>query len=291
MATIDIRGVQHTYELTNPTQSPHVLVFIHGWLLSRHYWQPLIQRLSEDYQCLSYDLRGFGDSQVYSTQQKSISSYSPTDYVEDLAILLEKLNISNAWVIGHSLGGTIALLGADKIPGIIKAVVCINSGGGVYLKEEFERFRFAGTQIIKFRPTWLPYLPFIEQIYTGTQVATPLSRKWGQQLLFDFVAASYKAALGSLLDSTTESEVNRLPQVVSELKQPVYFIAGAKDTIMELKYVRHLANFHWMFQGEGKNVLEIPECGHLSMLEKTDIVATHLKSLLQSKAWEPRAVP
>ncbi|NEQ35752.1 MAG: alpha/beta hydrolase [Okeania sp. SIO3I5] len=280
MPTIDIRGVSHAYELTNPTQSPHVLVFIHGWLLSRHYWQPLIQRLSVDYQCLSYDLRGFGDSQIYSTQQKSISSYSPTDYVEDLAILLQKLNISSAWLIGHSLGGTIALFGADKIPDIIKAVVCINSGGGVYLKEEFERFRYAGTQIIKFRPSWLPYLPFIEQIYTGTQVATPLSRKWGQQLLFDFVAASYEAALGSLLYSTTESEVNRLPQVVSELKQPVYFIAGAKDTIMEPKYVRHLASFHWMFQGDCKNVLEIPECGHLSILEKTDIVATHIQSLL-----------
>jgi len=281
MATIDIRGVPHGYELTHPTQSPHVLVFIHGWLLSRHYWQPLIQRLSADYQCLSYDLRGFGDSQIYSTEQKSTSSYSPTDYVEDLAILLQKLNISNAWLIGHSLGGTIALLGAEKIPDIIKAVVCINSGGGVYLKEEFERFRFAGTQIIKFRPSWLPYLPFIEQIYTGTQVATPLSRKWGKQVLFDFVAASYEAALGSLLDSTTESEVHRLPQIVSELKQPVYFIAGAKDTIMEPRYVRHLASFHWMFQGHGKNVLEIPECGHLSMLEKTDIVATHIQNLLQ----------
>ncbi|MGD1807633.1 alpha/beta fold hydrolase [Dapis sp. BLCC M126] len=281
MANIDIRGVSHSYELTAPISSPYVLVFIHGWLLSRNYWQPLIQRLSADYQCLSYDLRGFGDSQIHSTQKKLVSTYSPTSYIEDLAILLEKLKISSACLIGHSLGGTIALHGAYKILDIIKAVVCLNSGGGIYLKEEFEQFRSVGAQIIKFRPSWLPYIPLIDLIYTSTQVATPISTKWRRQLLLDFVAASYEAALGSLLESTTESEVHQLPQLVSELKQPVYFITGTKDKIMEPKYVRHLGSFHSMFQDHGANVLEIPECGHLSMLEKPDTVATYIKSILQ----------
>ncbi|NES65448.1 MAG: alpha/beta hydrolase [Okeania sp. SIO2D1] len=281
MATIDIQGVPHAYELTNPTKYPHVLIFIHGWLLSRNYWQPLIQKLSPDYQCLSYDLRGFGDSQIHSTQKKLVFNYSPTAYVEDLTILLQKLNISSAWLIGHSLGGTIALLGANKMLDIIKAVVCINSGGGIYIKEEFERFRFAGAQMIKFRPSWLSYLPLIDLMFTRTQVAIPISRKWGQQRLTDFVRASYAAALGTLLDSTTESEVNRLPLIVSKLKQPVYFIAGAKDQIMAPKYVQHLASFHWMFQGHGGNVLEIPECGHLAMLEQPNAVAAHIRSFLQ----------
>ncbi|WP_036534654.1 alpha/beta fold hydrolase [Neosynechococcus sphagnicola] len=63
MANLTLRGVPHTYDLTAPTGFPHVLVFIHGWMLSRAYWQPLIQQLAPDYQCLSYDLRGFGQSQ------------------------------------------------------------------------------------------------------------------------------------------------------------------------------------------------------------------------------------
>jgi 2-succinyl-6-hydroxy-2,4-cyclohexadiene-1-carboxylate synthase len=50
------------YTITAPTTAPVVLVFVHGWLLSRGYWQPLIDRLSPHYQCLSYDLRGFGRS-------------------------------------------------------------------------------------------------------------------------------------------------------------------------------------------------------------------------------------
>ncbi len=69
MATIEILGVRHAYELTNPTTDSHALVFIHGWLLSRGYWQPLIERLAPDYQCLAYDLRGFGQSQSKSAAE------------------------------------------------------------------------------------------------------------------------------------------------------------------------------------------------------------------------------
>ncbi len=62
MATIEILGIEHSYELTGFASSSPTLVFIHGWLLSRGYWQPLIERLAPDYQCLAYDLRGFGQS-------------------------------------------------------------------------------------------------------------------------------------------------------------------------------------------------------------------------------------
>lgn len=65
MPTIDILGVPHAYELTSTFFQPSspVLIFIHGWLLSRQYWLPLIEQLIRDYPCLIYVLRGFGDSQ------------------------------------------------------------------------------------------------------------------------------------------------------------------------------------------------------------------------------------
>ncbi|MGE5656468.1 MAG: alpha/beta fold hydrolase [Actinomycetota bacterium] len=281
MATIDILGVRHAYDFTAPTASPHVLVFLHGWLLSRRYWQPLIERLAPDYQCLCYDLRGFGDSDLDpGVKAPTDSRYSPAAYAEDLAILLQKLEISSAWLIGHSLGGAIALWGAQQMPEQVQGVVCLNSGGGIYLKEEFERFRSAGQQLVKMRPRWLCYLPLIDWLFTRMNVARPLDRCWGRQRLIDFATAHSEAALGALLHSTTEAEVHRLPQIVSKLQQPVYFIAGACDPIMEPKYVMHLASFHWLFQNCGENVFEIPECGHLAMVEQPDVVASHLQAIL-----------
>ncbi|ABA21103.1 Alpha/beta hydrolase fold protein [Trichormus variabilis ATCC 29413] len=300
MATIEILGFPHAYELTAPTSYPDALVFIHGWLNSRGYWQPVTSRLSVDFQCLSYDLRGFGESQsqletdfhrgsssaslsAQSLQEINLSFdslYTPAAYAQDLAALLEQLNITSAWLVGHSLGGTIALWAAAQIPQRIKGVICINAGGGIYLKEAFEQFRMAGQRFLQVRPRWLSQLPLIDLLFTRASVSRPLDRQWARQRVIDFVVADPEAALGALLDSTTEDEVNRLPKLVSQLKQPVYFLAGTDDKVMEPKYVRHLASFHPLFQYCGDNVIEIPDCGHLAMLEQPDAVASHIKSLV-----------
>ncbi|YAF98575.1 MAG: alpha/beta fold hydrolase [Nodularia sp. CChRGM 3473] len=305
MATIEILGVPHAYELTAPTSCTHALVFIHGWLNSRGYWQPVISRLSVDLQCLSYDLRGFGESQSlpeadFSQAQTSVnlatnaansidefslsfdSLYTPAVYAQDLAALLQQLNISSAWLIGHSLGGTIALWAAAQMPECVKGVICINAGGGIYLKEAFEQFRSAGQRFLQVRPRWLSQLPLIDLLFTRASVARPLDRYWARQRVIDFVVADPEAALGTLLDSTTEEEINRLPQLVSQLKQPVYFLAGTDDKVMEPKYVRHLASFHRLFQYSGDNVIEIPDCGHLAMLEQPDVVASHIRSIVNN---------
>ncbi|QYO64803.1 alpha/beta fold hydrolase [Leptolyngbya sp. 7M] len=201
--TIDIQGFPHTYELSAPTGSPVVLVFIHGWLLSRAYWQPVIERLSPLYQCLAYDLRGFGESQLDAIKQANVGTsletsvaanlaervtvgaaaksppslawevkttisapttahYTPAAYAQDLNLLLQQLDIRKVWLIGHSLGGSIALWAADQAPQTIDGVICVNSGGGIYLKEEFERFRTVGKMLVKLRPRWLSYFPLLD---------------------------------------------------------------------------------------------------------------------------------
>jgi 2-succinyl-6-hydroxy-2,4-cyclohexadiene-1-carboxylate synthase len=300
---IDIRGFPHAYCLTEPTSAPFVLVFVHGWLLSHAYWKPIVRRLSANYQCLYYDLRGFGASQPvgdyalkgYATAIADSSSpasptpappvsdayaHTPAAYAYDLHHLLDALNISNAWLIGHSLGGSIALWAADQVPARINGVICINSGGGIYLKEEFERFRSAGASLVKFRPRWLTQFPFLDWPLTRMNVTQSLDRRWGRQRLVDLVAAHPTAALGALLDSTTEEEVHCLPQVVARLQQPAYFLAGEQDTVMEPQYVNHLASFHASFECCGYNVKTIPDCGHLAMVEHPDTVAHYIRDIL-----------
>ncbi|WP_267383486.1 alpha/beta fold hydrolase [Cyanobacterium sp. uoEpiScrs1] len=302
MPTIDILGVPHAYELTSPSfqVSTPVLIFIHGWLLSRQYWLPLIEQLAPNYPCLIYDLRGFGDSQkvrealnldidweislqrAHSNLTNGSSPFGLGAYAQDLRILLQKFAIKRAWLIGHSLGGGIALWGADSCPETVQGVICLNSGGGIYLKEEFERFRLAGEQLIKRRPSWSSYMPLIDVLFSHLMMARPLEKRWGRQRILDLLKADPQAALGSLLDSTTETEVHLLPQIVSRLQQPVYFLAGDKDTVMEPKYVRYLASFHPLFEVQGNNVIELANCGHMSMVEQPEILGEKMLKILMS---------
>jgi 2-succinyl-6-hydroxy-2,4-cyclohexadiene-1-carboxylate synthase len=277
------------YTLTPPTDAAIVLVFVHGWLLSRSYWQPLIDILSPHYQCLSYDLRGFGRSAPGQRWQTADNpTDNPTDYslqahAADLQTLLTTLEISQAWLVGHSLGGSIALWAADLDRDRVKGVACLNAGGGIYLEREFAQFRKAGQQMLQFRPAWLRYAPLLDRIVGQMAVKQPIAADLAKQRLVDFLVADREAAEQSLLSSTTRDEVHRLPQIVARLPQPVYFIAGRDDSIMQPRYVRHLASFHHAFEDWGENVLELEDCGHLAMLEQTEAVAHYLQSIVQGR--------
>jgi 2-succinyl-6-hydroxy-2,4-cyclohexadiene-1-carboxylate synthase len=321
MRSVEILGVRHTYELTPSVGSGPVLVFIHGWLLSRRYWEPLVTDLSSSFQCLTYDLRGFGESETdaekssdaldlrmtiasssravmhqesaLEQQQSSIgaclsrslqSPYTPAAYAQDLVLLLKQLNLSRVWLVGHSLGGSIGLWAAALAPHLVEGTICLNSGGGIYLKEAFDRFRNAGQQMLGFRPAWLPYVPCLDLVFSRMMVSQPLARRWGKQRVIDFVAANYDAALRSLLDSTVPEEVHLLPQIVAQIQQPVFFLGGQEDQVMELKYVYHLASFHHTFQNGEQNVIEISDCGHMGMLEQTEAIATVIEKIIHQQS-------
>ncbi|MCS7030466.1 MAG: alpha/beta hydrolase [Gloeomargarita sp. SKYG116] len=281
MPTVLIRGVPHVYDLVGQGQA---LVFIHGWLLSRDYWQPLIDLLKNDFTCLSYDLRGFGASQP--THNHCV--FSLDSYAQDLGELLTHLGIQTCWLVGHSLGASVALLAAAQFPERVLGVIGINAGGGIYLQQEFDRFRRLGVQLVRWRFPGLQWLPGSGWLFARSGVARPLPVQWGKQRLKDWLRACPQAARETLLAATTEAEVHRLPQVVSRLSQPLYLIAGQNDTIMPCLYVRHLASFHRRFQAGEDIVWELPRCGHFAMLEYPELVAKRLRLWVNQESAAPQ---
>ncbi len=294
MATATLFGVPHHYELTaNSEATP--LVFIHGWMLSRQYWQPLLPHLADSHPCLCYDLRGFGQSRHQLEQyqpglpdaaealQSSPSPYGLAAYARDLAELLRQLQLGPVWLVGHSLGGSIALWAAHCYPDQVKGVICLNAGGGLYLDREFRQFRQVGQTIIRWRTPWMRHLPPLAWAMTRASVVQPLTYHWGHQRLVDLLDADVDAALGALLESTTEPEVHLLPRLVSSLRQSVYFIAGDQDSVMDLKFVRHLAGYLPSAQTGETAVIPIPDCGHMAMLEQPQVVAQAILAQVQAQ--------
>ncbi|WP_438767390.1 alpha/beta fold hydrolase [Kushneria sp. TE3] len=80
-------------------QGPTV-VLIHGWPLSHRMWEYQINALTEaGYRCIAYDRRGFGES------EKPWHGYDYDTLADDLAGLLEHLDIDDATLVGFSMGG------------------------------------------------------------------------------------------------------------------------------------------------------------------------------------------
>ena len=83
-------------------QGPTIL-FLHGNMSSRIFWDKSMKKLAPNFQCLAPDLRGFGDS-TYRTKIHSL-----WDYVEDLKDFIEGLGLQKIHLVGWSLGGAVAL--------------------------------------------------------------------------------------------------------------------------------------------------------------------------------------
>ncbi|RMD85965.1 MAG: alpha/beta hydrolase [Candidatus Dadabacteria bacterium] len=105
-------------------QSKPLLVLIHGSRDHARSWDFVAARLRHRFHVIAPDLRGHGDSAWAIGSQ-----YSMPDYVLDLAQLLRHVGETPATLVGHSLGGAIALHYAGIYPKAARAVVAIEGLG------------------------------------------------------------------------------------------------------------------------------------------------------------------
>jgi pimeloyl-ACP methyl ester carboxylesterase len=99
------------------------LLLVHGLGGNRHTWRHLIGPLAKTYTVIAPDLPGHGDSGAPA------GDYSLGAHATALRDLLVSLGLTSATIIGHSLGGGIALQFAYQFPERTDRLVLISSGG------------------------------------------------------------------------------------------------------------------------------------------------------------------
>lgn len=95
-----------------------LVVFVHGLTSSRVSWEPVTALLARQFTCVRVDLRGHGES-------STASEYSTLSLVSDVRSVVEKLDVGEPAVVGHSLGATVAAVYAAVHPA--RAVICVDS--------------------------------------------------------------------------------------------------------------------------------------------------------------------
>jgi pimeloyl-ACP methyl ester carboxylesterase len=99
------------------------LLFIHGIGDSSDTWAPLIDAFAQDYTVIAPDLLGHGRS------AKPRADYSVAAYANAMRDLLAVLDIERATVVGHSLGGGVAMQFAYQYPERCERLVLVSTGG------------------------------------------------------------------------------------------------------------------------------------------------------------------
>jgi 3-oxoadipate enol-lactonase len=127
---IKANGISMNYELSGRGRT---LTLIHGGGDNLNAWYNQIPVFSKKYLVLTYDVRGHGQTELPTGEVNTKL------WVDDLCALLKALNISETILVGHSLGGGIALNFILAYPDMAKALILSNSGLRPAPKNEDEK--------------------------------------------------------------------------------------------------------------------------------------------------------
>jgi pimeloyl-ACP methyl ester carboxylesterase len=113
-------GVALAYEEVGQGSPP--MLFVHGWSCNHTHFAAQVEHFSRAHRTIAVDLRGFGESD--SPEQ----AYTMAGFADDLAWLCGQLRVEKPVVVGHSMGGVIALELAARHPSVPGAIVMLDGG-------------------------------------------------------------------------------------------------------------------------------------------------------------------
>jgi pimeloyl-ACP methyl ester carboxylesterase len=97
------------------------MVLIHGLCESMRVWEPVLPLLCAQNRVVRVDLLGFGES------PQALGSYRIEDHADAVIEALRDAEVRDALVVGHSMGGSVAVAVAERDPGRVRSLVLVNA--------------------------------------------------------------------------------------------------------------------------------------------------------------------
>lgn len=218
-----------------------VVILLHGLFGNLSIWKHVIAELRRDYRIIIPRLPLFGIP-VRETSVKYIS--------EVLYEFLDWHQLDNVTLVGHGLGGQVALMHANHFPQSTRRIVITGSGGlslnNLLSEPDTDQDYETISRVLK------------EAFYDRSRVTHAMVDR-----IYDTIHDSSHRQTIHRLSEVTES--NAVNSFLYKIQQPILMVWGIQDKIsppeVAVNYHDHLPNADLRF---------IPQCGHLPMVEQPD---------------------
>ena len=275
MAYIKLNGVEHYYEWICdglPGNCP-TLVFLHGWGGSARYWESTAEAMKYDFDCLLYDLRGFGRSAAAFDTTTDLGALE--SFAEDLDQLLTALEQERVFINAHSMGASVALYFLNRFSQRVNKAILTCNGSFEYDERAFKAFHQFGSYVVMLRPSWLGRIPLAPQLFMSRFLKGQIPYTDKKNFLDDFLRADTATALGTLKASVSKHATETMPQAFAAIDVPTLMISGQYDKITPAELGRQAASLSPKIE-----YVEVSETGHFPMLEDADTYLSVIKAFL-----------
>jgi pimeloyl-ACP methyl ester carboxylesterase len=241
------------------------VILLHGWLGSWGYWLKTMEILKRQYRCYALDFWGFGDS------GKRRSSYHVSDFVDLVDQFMGRLGIEAAPIVGHSMGGTVAISLALTKPERVSRVIVV---GSPIMGNSLNIFlRLAGKPLIA-GVVW--HLPVALKF--GIKFFSPYIvkdwQKWYQMITRDLSSTTLEAFFSSI-NSLRQTD---LRAELSTTATPIMGIYGVGDNVVSPNQASIIMKYASI-----PRVKMMDDCKHFPMLDAPQAFNDNLADFL---AWE-----
>lgn len=254
-----VNGTRLYYEIFGKGQP---LVFIHDFSLDNRMWDDQFYYFSKWYQCIRFDLRGYGQSALPGRQYYSFHN--------DMKSLLESLEVTGPVIlVGLSMGGMIAIDFALQFPGLTKALVLAGTQIEGYPYKSFK----LDTLFIKAKKKGIDYAKrkwFAHESFAHARKNKPVSESLWQMIHF---YSGWHLVDKPALSIEEPSAWDNLENI----NAPTFIIVGDLD-LPDFKEISQAAAFR--IPGAKKVILE--NTGHLSNMENPGAFNKELQNFLSA---------
>ena len=273
----DLHGHPVTYRMLG--EGPPLLL-LHGITSSSQTWADVLPGLAERHTVIAPDLLGHGQS------DKPRADYSVAAYANGMRDLLTVLDIEQATVVGHSLGGGVAMQFAYQFPQLVERLILVGAGGvtsDVNIALRFASLPVGAEALALLRlPLVLPALQTAGRLLGAVVGSTGIGRDIPNMLRI--LADLPEPMASSAFTRTLRAVVDWRGQVVTMLDRcyltesvPVQLIWGEQDAVIP---VSHAQMAHAAMPGSRLEIFE--KSGHFPFHDNPDRFVELVEAFIDS---------
>ncbi|MEC7915128.1 MAG: alpha/beta hydrolase [Actinomycetota bacterium] len=234
------------------------VIFSHGFLMDLSMFDSQIQAFGDEYRCIAWDERGFGETPVDGP-------FSYWDSADDAVALLDHLGIERAVFAGMSQGGFLSLRAALSHPDRVAGIVMIDSESGAFTEEQIEGYGAMFSQ-------WQLDGPLGELGETAAGMLignSDLAEEW---------IAKWQARDRSTLQEPAETLLFRddITDRIGEINCPVLIIHGEEDQAIPMEAAEDLMNR----LSDCRGLVKVPGAAHAPNMTHPELVNEAIGSFL-----------
>jgi pimeloyl-ACP methyl ester carboxylesterase len=249
------------------------VVFLHGLFTHHGAWDAVIDEMSSEFRLIAPDFPGFGES------EKPLSSRFPYDvaaFAEVVADLFAALDLGRAAIVGHALGGAVALTLAARHPELVSRLVLVDSvcfDAPVDLRRRIALLPLIGGFVLKQLWGRATFRAFFRSNVLSNRPGYPLARIDRYYDKFDD-PASRGSALATLRATRDTRPIEAL---TARVQAPTLVVWGRADRVVPARFGLRLSR---AIRGAG---FELMDTGHAPHEERPAEFASILGRFLRAE--------